>query len=82
MPIVEEMTRAVLLRALLAPLALLAAVAVPALVAAQGQSYSPEQTGSGALPWVFVAFAVAALIVLFLIVVWLRRRPDRPPLRR
>jgi sterol desaturase/sphingolipid hydroxylase (fatty acid hydroxylase superfamily) len=59
----------------------LALALVPAIAAAQGQVQDGTGAG-GALPWVFVAFAVAALVVVFLVFRWLRRPPERPPFNR
>lgn len=61
---------------------LLALAAVPpALGAAQGPVEGGESSGS-ALPWVFVAFAVVALVLVILVFRWLRQPPERPPFNR
>jgi membrane protein implicated in regulation of membrane protease activity len=64
------------------PLRALSLVALaPANALAQGPVSEPGSEGT-ALPWLFVAFAVVALVVVFLVFRWLRRPPERPPFNR
>lgn len=57
------------------------ALALPLAAAAQGQ-VAGDSSGAGSLPWVFAAFAAAALLVVFLVALWLLRRPEATVRRR
>jgi hypothetical protein len=51
---------------------------------AQGAVYGPSAEGGGALAWVFAGFVGAAVIAVFLVVLYLirppvPRQPDTPP---
>jgi membrane protein implicated in regulation of membrane protease activity len=61
--------------------ALSLAAMAPAFAVAQGEVQQPGLEGR-ALPWLFVGFAVVALVVVFLVFRWLRRPPERPPFNR
>ncbi|HYG67005.1 MAG TPA: hypothetical protein VD838_05075, partial [Anaeromyxobacteraceae bacterium] len=48
-----------------------------------GQHEMPAgDQGGGPLLFVFLGFAVAAIVVVFLVFRWLRRPPERPPFNR
>ncbi len=47
--------------------------------AAQTAAYGPRTETGGVLPWVFAAFAGAAVLAVFLVVLSLVRKPSRRP---
>lgn len=57
----------------------LTALAVAFAAAAQGQLHEPRGGGGGVLPWVFAAFVAAAIVAVFLFVLWMVQRPALKP---
>ncbi|ACL67523.1 conserved hypothetical protein [Anaeromyxobacter dehalogenans 2CP-1] len=61
----------------------LTALVLAFAAAAQGPIYRPHAAADGILPWVFAAFVAAAVVALFLFVLWMVKPPNlRPPSER
>lgn len=56
------------------------ALAIAFAAAAQAPVHDPRPQGGGLLPWLFAALVAAAIVGVFLFVLWMVRRPSsRPP---
>lgn len=62
----------------------LTALVLAFAAAAQGPVYQPHAAADGILPWVFAVFVAAALVALFVFVLWVVNPPSfrRPDERR
>jgi hypothetical protein len=54
------------------------ALALAFAVAAQTSAYDSTPGSTGALPWVFALFVGAAVVAIFLFVLWVVRPPSTP----
>lgn len=57
----------------------LTALAIAFAAAAQAPVHDPHPQGGGALPWLFAALVAAAIVGVFLFVLWIVRPSARPP---
>ncbi len=57
----------------------LTALAIAFAAAAQAPVHDPHPQAGGLLPWLFAALVAAAIVGVFLFVLWMVRPSGRPP---